>query len=54
MCDQIDKKVDTTTNRIELSSTPTIREHDDDILEGEGSVKVTINTPSTRGNKLIQ
>src|SRR3954467_9363634 len=53
ICDKIDKKVDTTSDRIELSSTPTIREHDDDILEGEGSAKVTMKTPSTGGgNKL--
>ena len=51
MCDQIDKKVDTTSDRIELSSTPTICENDDDILEGEGSVKVTMKTPSTGGQQ---
>ena len=44
-----DKKVKTASDGIKLSSTQIIHEHNDDILEGEGSVKVTMKTPSTGG-----
>ena len=44
-----DKKVKTAGDGIKLSSTQVIHEHNDDILEGEGSIKVTMKTPSTGG-----
>jgi hypothetical protein len=46
-----DEKVNTAGNGIELSSTQIIHEHNDDILEGENSIKVTVNTPSTGGQQ---
>ena len=49
-----DNKVETTSDGIKLLSAQNIREHNDDILEGEGSVKVKMKTPSTGGNKKIQ
>ena len=49
-----DKKVKTASDGIKLSSAKVIHEHNDDILEGNGSIKVTVKTPSTGGNKKIQ
>ena len=46
-----DKKVETTSDGIKLSSTQDIHEHNDDILEGKGCVKVTMKTPSTGGQQ---
>ena len=37
-----DKKVETTSDGLKLSSTQDIHEHNDDILEGKGCVKVTM------------
>src|ERR1041385_6311127 len=46
-----DKKVKTTGDGIKLSRTQIIPERNDDILEGENSVKVTMKTPSTGGQQ---
>ena len=46
-----DKKVKTAGDGIKLSSTQIIHEHNDDILESEGSIKVTMKTPSTGGQQ---
>ena len=49
-----DKKVKTASDGIKLSCKEIIHEHRDDILDGEGSIEVTMKTPSTGGNKKIQ
>ena len=41
-------------NGIKLSSKKVVQEHNDNILEGENSIKVAQKTPSTGGNKEIQ
>ena len=46
-----DKKVKTACDGIKLSSKQVIHEHNDDILEGNGSIKVTVKTPSTGGQQ---
>ena len=46
-----DKKVKTASDGIKLSSTKIIHEHNDDILEGNGSIKATVKTPSTGGQQ---
>jgi len=44
-----DKKVKAAGDGIKLSSAKIIHEHNDDILEGNGSIKVTVKTSSTGG-----
>ena len=45
------EKVKTADIGIKLSSKEVVQEHNDNILDGENSIKVAMKTPSTRGQQ---